>query len=134
MTVRIGATRLNQAVNKFLAGNGAIQIFIYTGAQPATGDATATGTLLCTFSGMFVMATGAILSLDTFMSTVTVPASATGTAGWCRMSFPSTSYGTAVIDGSVGISGSGATFIISSTDITSGEEITISSIAITLPG
>lgn len=118
---------VNTAVN---AGAGAGTIKIYSGSQPANGDATATGTLLATVT----LADPAFGSSSSGTITGTDPASvnavATGTAGWFRVQ---DSTGANVFDGSVTATGGGGDMTLSSTSITSGGPVDITSLTYTTP-
>jgi len=101
---------------------------IYSGAQPASADDAASGTLLLTISNIYLTApsSGAV-SLDGQYGPYQANASASGTAGWGRIEF-----GPLRIDGSVATSG--AQFNLSSTALGSGDPVTLQSCAITMPG
>jgi hypothetical protein len=102
---------------------------IYTGAQPATPETAASGTLLVelTFNATaFPAASGGVITANAITSAA---AGATGTAGWCR-SLKSDGT-TALIDGDV--STSGAFLNLNSTAISSGATVAVSSYVITNP-
>lgn len=122
---------------------------IYSGTQPASADAAATGTLLCTLtssSGAFTPGSPTNgLRLGTSTSGVLGKLSgqvwsgvnsATGVAGWFRLyanAVDSGALSTTLprIDGSVGTSG--ATLNLTSVNLTSGVTLTIDTVEITFP-
>lgn len=112
--------------NTSAVGNAGI-IKLYDGTRPATGGAVTTelaaGTLGTPFAPAATGTLGGTVSL-----TPTVPSgftgSAAGTATWYRIT---TSGGTFVEDGTVGMAGSGANMILATTTISIGLTISISS-------
>lgn len=87
--------------NLYDAGAGAATIDVRTGAQPATANDPATGTLLLTWT-LADPAWGApVLGVSTLDATpvITTVAVAAGTAGWFRVK---DSNGNTVLDGAVG--------------------------------
>lgn len=134
MTIHIKSTvrnsmlsALNTAAN---AGSGAATIEVRSGSQPANADAADVGTVLATFTcadpGFETPASG-VMDLDANPD-LTTTASATGTASWARMK---DSDGNVIFDGSVGTSG--ADFTITSTSVVSGQTVTLTVGALTLP-
>lgn len=113
------------------AGAGAATIKVYTGAQPASANDAATGTLLATFTcsdpSFGAAATGVITLAGT---PKTATAAATGTAGWFRME---SSTPAAVIDGSVTASGGGGDMTVDNTSITTGQTVNLTSGTVTMP-
>ena len=101
-------------------------LYIYTGSQPSSADSAPTGTLLVQINSISLKSPskGSMSLYDTYQGT----AVATGTAGWARYS-----VGSYNIDGSVGVSGSGADFIISTTSITTNDIVVLKSMTITMP-
>ena len=119
------------AVVDLIDAGGAGTIRIYTGAQPATPETAASGTLLATltFSGT------AFGAADTGVATaaaITPDASAddTGTAGWARIANGS---GATIMDVDVGASASGATIEFDSVAFEAGGAINISALTYTQP-
>lgn len=107
------------------AGVGAGLVRIYDGARPATGGAATTLLAELTFGDpAFGAATGGVLTANAI--TDDAAANATGTASWFRCT---DSAGTFVIDGDVAVSGSDLN--LSSTAISAGATISISSFTIT---
>jgi hypothetical protein len=134
MTIHIKSTvrndmlaALNVAAN---AGSGAATIELRSGTQPANADAADVGTVLATFTCADpAFETPASGSMDVDANPdLTATASATGTASWARMK---DSNGVVVFDGSVGTSG--ADYTITSTSIVSGQTVTLTVGALTLP-
>jgi hypothetical protein len=135
VTIKIAvATRnamLDTLVDTVDAGPAAGTVKVYTGAQPATADTAASGTLLLTFTckdPAFGAAGSGTVTLDTTPALSAV-AAATGTAGWARVA---DSTGATVFDGAVGTSGTD--FLISSTSVTSGATVTLSAGSLSLAG
>lgn len=135
MTLRFPTTLLDTWNNDLKAavdaGSGPATIEVRTGAQPATADSSATGTLLATFtcadSAFDGSSASRVINLDAEPD-LSVAAVASGTAGWARMK---DSTGATVMDGSVGTSGTD--FIITSTTITNGQTVTLVSGTVTQP-
>lgn len=102
-------------------GAAAGKLRIYTGAQPATANDAATGTLLAEV----VLADPAFTSGGTGVNTLTDPGPVTGqnagVAGWFRVI---DSDGNSVLDGSCGTSG--ADLVLSNTNIAVGQTVDIS--------
>jgi len=123
MTIRINDA-LGNAMTACVPDGGTL--YVRTGTQPASANTAATGTLLVQMDTLyFTTPTARSKSL-----TATVPgtAVAAGTAGWGRYS-----DGTINVDGSVGIAGSGADFIISSTAIAINDVVTVQTMSFTTP-
>lgn len=92
---------------------------IYTGTQPASADtAITTQTLLVTLRFDNPSAPAAVGGLLSFADLLVGVAVATGSAAWARL-FESDGT-TAVMDGSVGLSGADPNFVISNTSIATG--------------
>jgi hypothetical protein len=103
-------------------GSGPGTLELRTGAQPATPETAASGTLLATFTladPSFEAPASGSMDLDANPD-LTATAAATGTAGWARVK---ASDGTAIFDGAVATSGT--EFTITSTSIVSGETVTV---------
>lgn len=128
------AAACNAVVDLLDGGSGAGYAEIRTGSQPASVATAASGTLLGTVTlsdpafGNATTASPAVATANAVTSDTT--ADATGTAGWFR-AFDSA--GTAVEDGTCGLSGSGAEMILDSTSIVAGGTIAISSWTISMP-
>lgn len=101
-------------------------LYVRTGAQPASAETTAPGTLLVQMDALYFTAPSE--GSKSLSATVPGTAVAAGTATWARYS-----DGTINIDGTVGIAGSGADFIISSTAIVVDDVVTLQSMNITAP-
>lgn len=121
------ATDLHTALN---AGSGAATIKFYTGTKPAGPDTAITsqtllGTLTCSDPAGSV--SGRVLTFGAI--TNDTAADADGTAAWARLL---DSDGVAVLDVSVGLSGSGADIIMNNTTFVSGVgPISITSLTVT---
>lgn len=107
--------------------NGTLKI--YTGSQPAAGGA-ASGTLLVTITlpadAMAAGSGGVASKSGTWSGT----AGDTGTAGWFRIE---SSAGSRWYDGAVTATGGGGEIELTSTSITSGQTVTITSFSVTQP-
>src|SRR5262245_35334928 len=109
-----------------LANGGTIQI--RSGAQPANANAAATGTLLVTLTfSATAFGAASTSGVATANAIGSANAVASGTAAWFR-AFKSDGT-TAVFDGSVGTSA--ADLVLSSTAITSGGNVAITSLTYT---
>jgi hypothetical protein len=111
------------------AGSGPGTIEIRTGAQPATPETAASGTLLATFvlaDPSFETPSAGSMDIDANPD-LTCTAANTGTAGYARVK---DSTGVAIFDGSVATSG--GDFTISTTSIVSGETLTLTVGALTI--
>lgn len=104
MTVRLTTAQQNAhasaTTNAVDAGPAAGTIKVYTGAQPATANDPATGTLLLTWTladPAFGAPVAGVATLDT-TPVITTNAVAAGTAGWFRVA---DSTGVTVVDGAV---------------------------------
>lgn len=122
--------KVNAAVDLLDAGAGAGTLKIYSGAQPATPATAASGTLLATVTladpAFGNAASGAASGTDP----ASVNAVATGTAGWFRAA---DSTGAVVFDGDVTATGGGGVMTLSSTSLTSGSPVDITSLTYTQP-
>lgn len=115
---------------KDIVGDYASVLRIYTGAQPATADTAATGTLLCeiALTSGFITATTGFTELSLAPTGEVGTAVATGTAGYGRWT---NAGGTISVDGSVGTAGTD--FIISPANITDAETVTVTSLRMSQP-
>lgn len=106
MAIRISTTARNSAAdvigNLVDAGAGAGTLKLYTGAQPATPNTAASGTLLATVTLVDPAFTAAVTGSKTLADPAPVTGVADGTAGWWRIA---DSDGNAVIDGTAGTTG-----------------------------
>ena len=136
MALKIGVTSQQAACDAVVdlidaGGAGAGTIEVRTGSQPANPAASATGTLLVTFTcatTAFGSANGS--GVATLASTpLSATAGNTGTAGWFRIK---DSAGVAIMDGACG-AGSGE-LSLSTTSIVSGATVEVTSGTVTMPG
>jgi len=135
MAIRLPAASRNAAadavVDRADGGSGAGTIEIRTGTQPASADSAATGTLLATITlgdpAFGPASNGTAALADTPLSGAAV---ADGTAGWFRML---DGDGNTVLDGSVSATGGGGDLQLSTTTITTGLTVTITSGTVTMP-
>ena len=117
--------RLDQITTK-VGASGLLRI--YDGSQPANPDTAVTSQtklaeLTTNASAFAAAASGGVLTANAISSANAV---ASGTASWFRLC---KSDATAVIDGTVGTSGTD--LIIDNTSIASGQQVSVTSLAIT---
>lgn len=112
-------------------GTGAGTVEIRTGSKPATPATAATGTLLATLT-LSDPAFGSAANGVATAGAVTGDSSAdaSGTAGWFRVK---DSSGTAIMDGTVTLSGGGGDMILSALDIVAGGTVNVSAWTVTMP-
>jgi len=134
MATRIPTAARNAAANAVVlladAGPAAGTIQIRSGAQPATANDAATGTLLATLTmsdPAFAAAVAGVSTLDT-TPVLTTTGVAAGTAGWFRML---DSNGLTVMDGAV--STAGAELNLNTTTISVGVTVEITAGTVTMP-
>lgn len=136
MATRLSTASRNAATNAVAAlpdadvGPGSIQI--RTGAQPASADLAATGTLLATLvlaDPSFAASAAGVAALDAtpVLSTTGVAA---GTAGWFRMLDNS---GDTVLDGAVTVTGGGGELELNTTTISIGVTVEVTAGTLTTP-
>lgn len=110
------------------AGNGA-KLQIYNGTQPATGAAITSQTKLSEHTLASPFASGSSGGVLSPTAPSQVNALATGTASWFRIyKADGTTF---VMDGAVGVTGSGAPCIVNSTSFTSGVGVAVTSMSFT---
>ena len=134
MTIRLANTARDASTNSVVdlidAGTGAGTVEIRTGSQPATGQDTATGTLLATVT----LADPAFGNSTTGTASATDPAAvnpvASGTAGWFRVK---DSNGASVFDGSCTATGGGGDMTLSNTSLAPGINVDITSFTFGTP-
>lgn len=141
MTLRISTAARNAACDAVVdlvdGGSGAGVIRVYTGSQPATPATAPTGTLLLEFAlsdPAFGAASTGTATLD-ITPAVTDDGITTGTAGWFRIcdSTEAAGSGLGIIDGSVTATGGGGDLTLSTTSITTGLTVTVTSLTVTAP-
>ena len=126
MALAYSSTLRNNRLDEITAAVGASGLLrIYDGSRPATGGA-ATTLLAERTCGATFAAGAAAGGLTLNAITQDSSANATGTATWFRIT---TSGGTAVVDGSVGTSGSDLN--LTTTSIVSTQPVSVSSFTIT---
>lgn len=134
MAIRLStATRnakANAAVDLIDAGAAAGTIKIYSGAQPASADTAASGTLLATFTLSDPAFGNAVDGTATASAIADVLAAADGTAGWFRTA---DSNGATVHDGSVTATGGGGDMELNTTTLVTGVSVSITSYTYTQP-
>lgn len=128
MAITLGLILQNAMADQVTTTVGTDQFIIYSGTPPANAKAALSGNTVLsthTLTGFSAASNGVI----TANAISNVNASATGTATFCRV----VKAGTAQVQGSVGLSGSGADAIINSTSITSGQPVQVTSFTFTMP-
>lgn len=132
MTIGLNATlrnaRLNLLRDALDAGTGPGTLKIYTGPRPATGAAITTETLLATMTFSDSSAVDASSGVLTFNPITGANAVADGTAAWARAE---DSEATFVMDLSVGATGSGTDIELNTTSIVTGGPVSVTSATIT---
>lgn len=136
MATRIPTLSRNAAVDaiaaRFNAGSGPGYVQIRTGAQPATGNDVASGTLLATITlsdpAFGAGATGTV-TVDVTPA-LTAAAVATADAGWFR---GYDSDDNPVIDGSVTATGGGGDMQLNTIALVTAVDVTITAWTITMP-
>lgn len=130
MTLRYNTALTNTIVSAFESTFEGGNLEIYSGAQPATGDTAASGTLLATIplpADAFTTASGGQISKQgTWEDTVDT----SGTAGWARLS---NSAGTDSMDLNVTATGGGGEIELDSTSLVAGGIVSVSTFNITQP-
>jgi hypothetical protein len=109
---------------------GAGSVEIRSGAQPATADTAASGTLLATLvlpATAFGSASNGVATANAISA---IAAATTGTAGWFRAK---SGGGLTIIDGSCTATGGGGDMQLNSTSLTSGVNVQITAWTVTMP-
>lgn len=136
MATRLTTAARNAATNALVAlidaDAGAGTLAIRTGAQPASANDAATGTLLATLTFDVVSFSAAVAGVATLDATpvLTTTAVATGTAGWFRITDQT---GDVVMDGAVTVTGGGGELQLNTTSIVSGVAVEITAGTLTTP-
>ena len=127
--LKYSASLKNARLDQITAKVGASGLLrIYDGSQPANPDTAVTSQtklaeLTCNASAFAGSASGGVLTANAISNANAI---ASGTASWFRLC---KSDGTAVIDGTVGTSGTD--LIIDNTSVNSGQQVSVSSLTIT---
>jgi hypothetical protein len=133
MAIQYSLTHRTNAMtqlNTDIGANAVIKIF--SGSAPANCGTADTGTTLVTFAGNAGGFGSAASQVLTASAVASVNASATGTAGYFRI-YPSSATTTnAVVQGTVGTSGTD--MIVTNTSITSGQSCVFTSLTVTAFG
>jgi hypothetical protein len=114
------------------AGAGSGMVRVYTGAQPASADLAATGTLLAEFTlndpafGSAVAGVATLIVVPALSTTGLAP----GDAGWFRAV---DSVGATVLDGSVTATGDGGDLIMNTIAVSIGLTLQLTAGTITMP-
>lgn len=133
------ATRLATATRNAIAdaavdlidgGTGAGTVKIYSGAQPASANDAASGTLLATFTLADPAFGAAAAGVATANAVADTTGAADGTAGWFRAE---TSTPGTVLDGSVTATGGGGDMELNTVTISTGVTVSLTSWTVTMP-
>jgi|WetSurMetagenome_2_1015567.scaffolds.fasta_scaffold10605_5 hypothetical protein len=136
MTIRLATATRTSMVSALAtyadSGGSAALIRLYSGSQPASANSAPSGSLLATITCADPAFDSVSAGVATFDTTPALSTSAAGDGdiGWFRMI---TSDGDTVIDGSVGVSGSGADLIVNSVTTTVGLSVSVTAGSITMP-
>lgn len=131
LAAAIDTAATNAATTAFASTAGAgTTLEIRTGAAPATPETAATGTLLATVTVGSWTGTSDGSGNVTAGNPAAVTIAATGTAAHFRLK---TSGGTALLDGSVGESGSGADLILDDADLVASGSLDLGAPTLTIP-
>jgi hypothetical protein len=115
----------------FGAAQNAGKLRIYTGAQPATPETAASGTLLAELT-LNATAWAAAASGSKAANAITGAAAvASGTAGYFRITNAAGSV--SYFDGSVGVTGSDSNLELATTTITAGVVVNVTSLTLSIP-
>lgn len=130
LPVALRNARANTAVDALDAGSGPGTVKVYSGAQPATADTAASGTLLATIvlpDPAFPNASGGVATGN---DPAPVAAIAAGVAAWFRAA---DSAGVTVHDGTVTATGGGGQFELSTTTLVVGQLVDVTAYTWTEP-
>lgn len=134
MATRIPTASRNAAadavVDRLDAGAAAGTVEIRTGAQPASANDAATGTVLATFTLADPAFGAAASGVATASAIAAVVGAAAGDAGWFR-AYDSDSN--TVIDGSVTATGGGGQLELNTVTISVGVDVEITAWTVTMP-
>ncbi len=120
-------TMLNALTALVDAGAGAGLLELYDGVQPSKGGATTTLLAQLTFSGTSFPASAlGVITANAIADDAS--ADATGTATWFRVT---DSTGSFVLDGTVGLTGSGKDLELSNTSVVATVPVAVTSFVIT---
>lgn len=141
MAIRINTAARNAMVDAVKTlidgGSGAAKLRVYTGTQPAGPGSAATGTLLLeiTLNDPSFGATATGTATANQSPALSSTGLAAGTAGWFRICDSTEAAGTGlgVVDGNVTASGGGGDCTLSTTTISIGLTINITSLTLTQP-
>lgn len=136
MATRISTAAQNAACDAIvdLVDGGASPgyVEIRTGAQPATANTAASGSVLATitYSDPAFGASSAGTATADITPALTVAASGTGTAGWFRVY---ESGGTGIYDGAITVTGGGGDMTVNTTSLVATVNFTITAQTVTMP-
>ena len=135
MAIQYSTTHRTNAMSTLNTDIGASAVIkIWTGSAPTNCGTTDSGTLLVTFAGNaggFGTASAGVLTASSIASAT---AAGNGTAGYFRIYPTSATSTNAVVQGTCGLTASGADMILTNTNIASGQTCSISSITVTAYG
>ena len=122
-------TIANAIISDIDAGGAAGNLTIYNGTRPATGGAATTVLAVLPLSYPCGSAAAGVLTFGTVTSDNS--ADATGTATWARIT---TSGGAFVIDMDVTVSGGGGDCQLGSVSLAIGQQVSVTSMSLTVGG
>ena len=132
MALQYSTTHRNAAMDDITSKLGATgYVLIYTGSAPANCGSAATGTLLASLPMSNPVAPSSSSGVLTMSTITSATAGNTGTAGYFRLCTSSAGT-TCIVQGTVGTSG--ADLNLTSTSITSGQTVSVTSWTITAFG
>lgn len=133
MAIRLPVARRTAAVDAILSVlNAGGSVEIRSGAQPATADDAASGTLLATIALAVPAFGGGVNGVATLGATpaLTGTGVAAGTAGWFRAK---TTGGATAMDGSVSVAGGGGDVTLATTTVSIGLTVRLTAGTVTMP-
>lgn len=129
LVTSLRTTMASDMITAIDAGGSAGTLTIYSGSRPATGGAATTALAVLPLSYPCGTASSGVLTFSAI--TTDTSADATGTATWARIA---TSAGNFVVDMSVTVSGGGGDCELGSVTINTGQQVAVTSAAITIGG
>ncbi len=141
MAVRISTAARNALANAITTlvdgGSSAAKLRVYTGSQPAGPGTAPSGTLLLEVTlndPSFGSASNGVITAAQSPA-LSGTASGTGTAGWFRIvdSTEAAGSGLGVLDGNVTATGGGGDCQLSTTSLSTGLAVAITSVTVTMP-
>ena len=129
LVTSLRTTMATDIITAIDAGGAAGSITFYNGTQPATGDAATTALAVLPLSYPCGVSAAGVLTFSAITSDNS--ADATGTATWARIQ---TSASVFVIDMTATVTGGGGDVTLGSVSISTGQQVSVTSAAITIGG